>query len=172
MTEHETFTETPDTLARQHVTSAAAAMLRAEHGPEALTRRPIAPGWSSRVDAPADWAQGITAARLLRDHADRLMREWARDARGDGMAWADLAAPLRLRVDEDTSPAEAAFDAIANESLMPFDPRTVAWTCASCSKAITDHGPYGHPADCERGHADDCARHQADIAAYQSRFEE
>lgn len=161
-------TETADDIARARVRSTVFAMLRAEHGPDAIIRRPIASGWNSQVEAPADWAQGLDAVRLLREHADRLVHEWVRAARGDGMGWADLAAPLRLRVDEGDSLAEVAFEAVAPEPSMPFDSRTVAWTCGSCGKAITDHGPYGgHPVDCEHGHADDCVRHRRDIAVYQ-----
>lgn len=161
-------TETADDIARNRVRSTVVAMLRAEHGPEAVTRRPIAAGWSTQIEAPADWAQGLDAVQLLRQHADRLAHEWVRAARGDGLPWADLAAPLRLRVEEGQSPAEAAFEAVAPAPLMPFDSRTMAWRCGSCGKTITDYGPYeGHPVDCERGHADGCVRHRRDIDAYQ-----
>lgn len=164
------FERTPEDIARQGTERVVHDLLRAEHGPGALVQRPLAEGLSAGFPAPADYTAGIAAARRVADHADRLVDGYARKARGQGVAWRDLAGALGVGEEED--PAAAAFEAIVGQPLRQFDERSVGWSCDSCGQHITDRGPYnGHPEDNELGHADDCARHQAEIAEYERGIE-
>lgn len=119
---------------------------------------------------PADWTDGIRAARTVAAAARGLMYDYARRARGAGLSWRQLADPLGVLGDEDIDPAAAAFELIAGPPAYRFDQVTTAWRCASCDAYVTDTGPdNGHPADCERGHAAGCARHRREIRAYERR---
>ncbi|TCO61081.1 hypothetical protein [Actinocrispum wychmicini] len=149
-------------------------VLRAQHGQDAVIRRPISaqitiPSWQ-----PASYVAGIAAARTLAAFAHQLMRDYARKARGEGSTWAELAAPLGITPDHNgtTDPAEAAFLAVAGKSPRRFDTPTVSWTCTSCDRTITDRGPYnGHPADNETGHTTSCGRHNTEITHYMAELD-
>lgn len=144
-------------------------LLRAEHGPEAVVQRPISAGISTTHAAPADYPAGIAAARRVAARARRLVYDYAREARGAGTPWSELAGPLGIVADVG-DPAEAAFREVAGEPPAPYDQRSVGWHCTSCGQRMIDHGPYnGHPADDESGHAASCSRHLAEIAAFRAR---
>jgi hypothetical protein len=147
-------------------------LLRAQHGPHAITQRPISARITSPHDQPADYTAGIAAARMVADHANRLVNEYARKARGHGHSWRELAEALGIEPDDEgyTDPAVVAFELVAPQPSMRFDPRRVAWACASCGESITDRGPYeGHPVDNQSGHAANCARHLREVAEYEAR---
>lgn len=163
----------PATVARRGAEQTIHSVLKAQYGAEAIVQRPISPGLSAEVSTPADWSQAIKAARMVQGQAGGFMQTYARNARGAGVAWRELAAPLGISDDPDTDPAAAAFELIAGEPSMPFDPLAVSWRCESCGEYIYDSGPYnGHPVDCERGHAEDCERHQSEIEAYEAWLDE
>lgn len=141
-----------------------------EHGPTAITNRPykrFATGMD--VTGPADYLQGMKTALQVARTAENIARDWARDARGNGSSWTDVAEALgrMIPVPEGEDPAIEAFLWVAPAPSMRFDQITTSWRCESCDKRVTDNGPYNsHPADNEAGHTDDCARHAADIAAW------
>jgi hypothetical protein len=117
---------------------------------------------------PADWLNGIVAARVVANVARNIMHDYAREARGDGITWLALADSLGVPTDEDLDRADAAFELIAGQPAQRFDRVTLTWRCSTCDKYVTDNGPYEpHPDDRETGHASDCTRHLGAIRAYQ-----
>ena len=163
----------PADVARQGAERVAHEVLRAQHGGGAVVPRPISRRLRSELMAPADYAQGVAAARAVMGHAEALMKRYANKARGEGVPWRDLAGPLNVNTeDEWTSPAEAAFEYVAGERWGQFDARRTVWECQSCGGTVTDYGPYnGHPVDCETGHEDGCRRHTAEIRQHERQIE-
>lgn len=158
------------TAATLWATRAVREVVTAQYGPDAMTERPIGYGYSSRLPEPADYAQGIDAARLVAGRVAGLIHTYTTKARGQGTSWADLAP--RLGVDPDADQAVVAFEQTAGRPRQ-FGELTVSWQCASCGRAITDRGPYTtNPDDNETGHADDCARHQDEVQQYQERMDD
>lgn len=149
-------------------------VVQAQHGPGAVTQRPVAGHASATRLAPIDYAAGVAAAQLVADYAHRLVGRYALKAREDGLSWHDLAVVLDLAdSDEESDPATRVYEHIAPKPPSVFDPRSVAWRCATCGGLVTDHGPYnGHPDDQEVGHADTCRRHLAEVETYEQAFEE
>lgn len=145
-----------------------------EHGNTAITHRP-SKGFATGMDfpGPADFLQGMLTALQTARVAEGIARDWARDARGNGSSWLDIANALGRMLptlDEGEDPAIEAFLWVAPRPSMRFDPVTTSWRCESCGQRVTDNGPYNsHPEDVETGHADDCARHRAEIAAWKRR---
>lgn len=161
-TEHEA-----GAVARMGVDTLVNRVLREQHGPDAIAQRPIESGFRTMVDRPADYRQGILAARMVQSAASNLVNRYARDARGEGLSWLDLSAVLGVAEEED-DPAAKAFELMAPRPSRPFDEVSVSWRCSSCDKYVRDVGPYnGHPGDCERNHAENCARHLAEIREYE-----
>lgn len=147
--------------------------LRDEHGDAALTHRPYK-GMATGLDfpGPADFLQGMETALRVARFAEGIARDWARDARGAGSSWTDVAEALgrMIPVPEGEDPAIEAFVWVAPTPSMRFDRVTTSWRCESCDKRVTDNGPYdSHPADVESGHATDCARHATDVADWKRR---
>lgn len=150
------------------------AALREEHGPDAVTERPIG---GSQIGigspGPTDLLKGAEEAIRTANVAMGVSREWVKDARAEGISWMAIGEALgRFIPDPDTSedPAIHAFEWVAPTPSMRFDSVTVMWRCRSCESLITDHGPYDpHPEDMESGHVENCARHAADIAAWKIR---
>ncbi|MCI2424046.1 hypothetical protein MOQ72_42280 [Saccharopolyspora sp. K220] len=160
----------PEDVARSGTERVVHELLRARHGANAIVERPIDDGLTLTYPVPADYTEGIAAARRVAAEAHRLLNEYARKARGQGHSWRELAAALDVSGEYD--PAAAAFELIAGEPLRTFDEQTTSWRCDSCGQYVTDRGPYtGHPVDCERGHAEDCARHQREITAYEAQLD-
>jgi hypothetical protein len=159
----------PGYVIRTRTRQAVMTALRAVSGPAAVVARRITPDLSTMHEAPADWRQGITAARKVGAEARRLMLEFASAARGDGVRWAELAAPLGIEVDEYGDPAEAAFRLVAGQPPRQFDEWRTTWRCTSCREGVKDRGPYGGPSECEIGHAAGCERHAREIAADRAR---
>lgn len=138
-----------------------------------LHDRPAWPGALTTYQY-ADPATGIRAATIARNSADRVRDDYVRQARQDGITWQAIGQALDL--DQGDNPkagyelAAAAFETVTGEPDI-FRQPTLGWRCPSCTKTVTDHGPYeGHPSDNERGHADDCQRLAADIAAHNRRM--
>lgn len=163
----------PDYVVRTGTERVVHDLLRALHGPHAVASKPISPELSIPHPVPADWGQGIAAARWVAARANSLVHEYAKKARGDGVPWRNLADPLGIEVDAWEDPAAAAFEHVAGTPVRTFDTLTVLWRCGSCGQLVTDRGPYnGHPVNNETGHAETCARHQAEIDAYMARIDD
>jgi hypothetical protein len=119
---------------------------------------------------------GVRAALLARDVAVAEMRAYAELARGAGWSWDDVAEALGIEATEDGEPRdEQAYLLLIEGRPSPWiQPSwrhrpTARWTCTSCGRRITDHGPFErHPDDVERGHVESCARRAAALAAYSS----
>ncbi len=134
-----------------------------------LRDRPAWPGALTTCQY-ADPATGIRAATIARNSADRVRDDYVRQARQDGMTWQAIGQALDLDQGDDPRTgydlAVAAFETVTGEPDI-FRQPNLGWRCPSCTKTVTDHGPYeSHPTDNERGHADDCQRLAADIAAH------
>lgn len=148
--------------------------LKEEHGPTALTHRPYK-GMATGFDfpGPTDYAQGMRTALEIARAAENVARDWARDARGAGSSWFDIANALGRMLptlDEGEDPAIEAFTWVAPKPSMRFDRVVTTWRCESRDKRVSDTGPYeSHPADNETGHAENCARHATDVAAWKRR---
>lgn len=141
--------------------------LVAQSGPSAIVSAPLAPGYSTLVDRPADYLAAAAAARSVAYTAQGLARDYARRARGAGRSWDEVAAALQFDADTHDDPSVEAFRWVAPTPSQPFDSILTSWECASCGARVTDRGPFGgHPDDVEAGHVDSCARHQEDISAY------
>lgn len=147
--------------------------LRDEHGPGALTHRP-SKGFATGMDfpGPADHLQGMRTALETARAAEGIARDWARDARGSGSSWNDVAEALgqMIQVTEGEDRAVEAFAWVAPRPSMRFDRVATTWRCESCDSRVTDRGPYeGNPVDDETGHGKDCSRHAAEVAAWKKR---
>jgi hypothetical protein len=126
-----------------------------------LQDRPSRPGGLSTYQF-ADPATGIRAATIARSNADRVRDDYVRQARQDGMTWQAIGQALGLDQGRDARTgydlAAAAFETVAGDPDLSWQP-ALGWQCPSCSKTVTDHGPYdSNPEDNQRGHASGCQR--------------
>ena len=160
------------TEAKQLIERAIHQILTEKHGPGAVTRRPLSVRYPVEVDAPSDLRAAISAAKYAAHVAEGLMREYARQARGHGLTWAEIAPSVIdvEDVDYGADPAVEAFRWVAPTPSMQFDTIYTYWSCSTCGEHITDNGPYDGPAEDETGHADTCTRHMADVAAARARW--
>jgi hypothetical protein len=168
---HDLSDVTANDRVRWDVERAILSHVRAVHGDQAVAAKPISPRWTTSTHLqPVDYRHGVEAAKLTAAHARREMLRFAAKARGDAVAWADLADPLGIRSDPEAwckSPAEAAFELVAGHDERSWARPAVLWDCGSCGAQITDRGPYnGHPDDDETGHTSDCRRHADELAAW------
>ncbi|WP_433622750.1 hypothetical protein [Nocardia sp. CA-120079] len=150
------------------------ARIREEHGETAITQKPLISkltGYNfGDQDVPTNYLQAIEAAERLASTARGMAGEYAREARGQGRTWAEIAGAFGIDSDDVVDPAVEAFQRIVPPDR--WGAESTSWTCTSCDTRVTDRGPYeGHPADNETGHATDCTRHQREILAYQTRFD-
>ena len=137
--------------------------LVAQNGSGAIVSAPLAPGYSTLVDRPADYLAAAAAAYT----AESLARDYARRARGAGRSWDEVAAALQFDAAGHDDPSAEAFLWVAPTPSQRFDSIVTSWECASCAARVTDRGPFGgHPEEVEEGHLDSCARHREDISAY------
>jgi hypothetical protein len=151
-----------------------------ELGPSGVTYAPE-PGLETFGDRPQpDPQAAVRAARQLQWTATGLLGQHIDRARGRGVSWHDLAAPLGITGDADAegiAPAEAAFHLATTGRIDGDGPHQVwgrdpyrSWRCAACREWVRDRGPFnGHPDDDETGHAAGCTRHAADVAAWRTR---
>jgi hypothetical protein len=121
----------------------------------------------------AEPAAGIRAALIARDTASRVIRDYGRHAREDGLSWEDIGQALALSQGEHVPDGFemdiAAYTAMTGAGDSWYEPY-FAWTCPSCAITVSDRGPYDpHPAGSEQGHAEDCQRLAADVATYHRR---
>jgi hypothetical protein len=171
----------PDTSPRHREHAArseartAARRLALDAGAQAITRPLYAGAGTTTRDVEP--AAGMQAARDLELAARRLALDYVRQAREAGCTWRDIGTALYLAPDRDQpghTLADAAFDYAAgnpgSRHARTYG-RSVAWTCTTCSKAISDHGLDNGPAGDERGHAPDCARLAATIQAQNTEWE-
>lgn len=141
--------------------------LVAQSGSGAIVSAPLAPGYSTLVDRPADYLAAAATARSVEYAAESLARDYARRARGAGHSWDEVAAALKFDAAGHDDPSVEAFLWVAPTPSQRFDSIVTSWECASCAARVTDRGPFGgHPEEVEEGHLDSCARHQEDISAY------
>lgn len=152
-----------------------AAVLRIARAADAEIREH--PAWPGSVLTihDTDPAAGIWFAVILQGYARQKIHSYIRQARQNGLGWAQVGQALRLAPAADergASLAEAAFEyATDAEHARPFDTLSFGWTCPACGGFVTDYGPAGgHPDDCEQGHAEHCQRQAAAIAAYEAQW--
>lgn len=164
--------EQPTHVARQGLSELALRVLRSIGGDEAVTQRPIVPTLTAEMmqTVAADPAQGIDVLVKLRQEVSLQIGWWLSDARGVGLSWAELAAPLGAPLNPygDTPAAQLAWNRY-RELVDTHEARNnlLFWGCQSCRQQIADFGPLqDNPEQDERGHAADCARHQRDINAW------
>ncbi|MDQ3579569.1 MAG: hypothetical protein M3443_18625 [Actinomycetota bacterium] len=146
-------------------------IVKEESGDAELVERPAYTGAQTMILAPTAEAT-VRAALLLRDAANARAHRAISEVRGEGGTWERVAELLGLPEEHDDggSAAERAFDFVAPTVL--FRSPTTSWRCTSCDRVVTDHGPWNHPSDNERGHASTCTRHNAEIAAYEAKWED
>lgn len=138
-----------------------------QSGSGAIVSAPLAPGYSTLVDRPADYLAAAATARSVEYAAESLARDYARRARGAGRSWDEVAAALKFDAAGHDDPSVEAFLWVAPTPSQRFDSIVTSWECASCAARVTDRGPFGgHPEEVEEGHLDSCARHHEDISAY------
>jgi hypothetical protein len=166
----------PEQAARDEALRAVdAALLRMAHaaGAEIRERSPW-PGSSLTISSAAP-ATGIRFALMLRGYAHQKLYDFIKDARQDGMTWAQIGETLNLG-DEASERGygigDAAFDFAADaEHASRFQTLTFSWTCPACGAYISDRGPNGgHPEDEEPGHNADCSRLATAVVAYDARW--
>lgn len=63
-----------------------------QSGSGAIVSAPLAPGYSTLVDRPADYLAAAATARSVASTAESLARDYARRARGAGRSWDEVAA--------------------------------------------------------------------------------
>lgn len=144
----------------------------------AIITRPAFHG-SDRTTRDIDPLPGMLAARELELAARDTACRYIRQAREAGHTWDDIGTAMHLTPNADPqqagyTTAEAAFTYVAGsldrDSVFRYG-RSVAWTCHSCDKTISDRGPGSGPADDEHGHAGNCPRLAATIAAWDAEWE-
>ncbi len=132
--------------------------------------RPVLPGGPDIPDVEP--LAGATAARDLELAAHRTARDYIARARQAGHDWTQIGTALGLTPGRDepgATSADAAWGYAAGppETDAPWRPRTFAWTCQACGRAVADQGPdAGPPADAEPGHTADCPSLAAKTAAW------
>ena len=122
---------------------------------------------------------GLTAARDLELAARSVTADYVRQAREAGYTWHQIGTAMNLVPGADPDQtgltiAEAAFTCAAGnpdtEHARRYG-RSIGWTCTTCGKAISDHGPEIEPEEAERGHTQGCARLARTIQARDAEWE-
>lgn len=112
---------------------------------------------------------GFDAAMAVGKLVDQELHRFARELRGEGSTWLEIAGLMQLPWSDDYSRPERAYELVRG----PDHEGRVYWRCAGCSAYVTDHGPYdGYPEDTESGHTTDCTRHRADVLRWNREQEE
>lgn len=151
--------------------------VRAAVPPADIVERPVWPGAASSWPQPTPMA-GFRAAQQVARLAEAQVHKYAKELRGEGVSWRELADLMDIPWSDDWSRPERAFELVAGPddgSAWSSGP-SVYWHCggpAGCGKHIVDRGPYnGHPRDDEDGHDDGCRRLAAEIDAHAKAWEE
>ncbi len=127
---------------------------------------PIMPG-SVITTRLAEPLAGIRAARLVERSALRMIRDYIRYARQEGVSWPAIGEAVGIG-EHYGELASAAFQYAAGPATGLSRP-LFAFRCGACELIVTDYGPYeSHPEDNEHGHAPDCPRMTAVVAAWQA----
>ncbi|MHB1819695.1 MAG: hypothetical protein ACYCO9_16895 [Streptosporangiaceae bacterium] len=143
--------------------------LARDTGAQTVTR-PVLPGGPDIPDVEP--LAGAVAARDLENAARRTARDYIARARQAGHDWDQIGTALGLDPGGDQpgiTPADAAWAYAAGppETDAPWRPRSFAWTCSACGRAVADQGPdAGPPPDAEPGHTADCPSLAAKTAAW------
>ncbi len=130
--------------------------------------RPAWPG-SLSTTTYAEPLAGLREAVSLRSSAERVIEDYAKYARVEGVSWREIGEALGLAADEaGRSVAELAYEQVVGQPDL-WSQVNMYWTCPACGQNVTDRGPYdSHPLDNEHGHAEDCSRMAAAVAACQA----
>lgn len=119
---------------------------------------------------------GMQAALTVVRMAQEQAYKFARDLRGEGSSWAEVADLLEIPWSQEYSRPERAYELVAGTRPGTFSDARVYWTCGGpdgCGRHVTDRGPYnGYPVDNEDGHEQGCGRLTADTAAYEREMTE
>jgi hypothetical protein len=118
---------------------------------------------------------GILAAMAVQNEARRQMLESVRHAREDGLSWKQVGAALGYADDPGNAALDPPGERAYRHALPEYrgiSPDSFPWECPSCGGQIRDCGPYGTPAETERGHEAGCERLAAAVAAWDARWEE
>lgn len=130
-----------------------------------MVERPVLrgePGGHTRPE-PEPLA-GITAASALAAAARGAIRDHARYAREDGLAWSQIGEALGQGDDPEAAFLRVAADLGRGPSF--------AWTCPACQATVIDRGPEYGPLDAETGHADGCGRLAEAVRAWEGERDE
>lgn len=130
--------------------------------------RPVWPG-SLSTTTYAEPRAGLREAVSLQGSVERVIEDYARYARVEGVSWGEIGEALGLAADEaGRSVAEVAYEQIVGQPDL-WRNVSMYWRCPACGQDITDRGPYNsRPADNEHGHAEDCSRVAAEVDAWQA----
>src|ERR1700733_1620174 len=116
--------------------------------------RPAWPGAHSTISY-VEPIRGLRAALMVQRHAARVVENYVRDARGEGVEWRVIGQALDLakEAEEKGRPlGELAYDFVVGEPDRWREP-SFHYRCGSCEQMVTDRGPYNsYPGDNERGH--------------------
>jgi hypothetical protein len=150
------------------VRNAVVELARAAGAPE--SELPVWPGAVSTFTYPAPvW--GLRAAHTACQAAARVLEDYVRVARGEGIVWQVIG--LALSLEDEASRAgrplaEVAYDIVVGPPIRQFDDPAFFYTCGSCGQRVTDRGPFENdPAANERGHGAACERFGAAVAAFE-----
>lgn len=173
-------TDTPDPEAdrREQVKSLVDRAVMAALPPHSTYQRKMYPESTYGITTAYPLA-GLEAALAVVAVANQKAYGFAKELRGEGSWWVEIADLLGIPWSPDYSRPERAYELVAGPSTNrrgAFADVRLYWTCggaAGCGKYITDRGPYDlHPRDCEDGHAEGCGRHASDVARYVRECEE
>lgn len=175
----ETTTPDPEAERRDQLRGLIERAVLTAAGPHGTYERKLYPDSSFGITTPYPLA-GLQAALAVAAAANRKAYDFAKDLRGEGSTWAEIADLLEIPWSEDYRRVERAYELVggpAERRRGAFAEIRVYWTCAGdagCGQFITDHGPYNgdDPSDCESGHAEGCGRHASDVARYVRACEE
>jgi hypothetical protein len=115
---------------------------------------------------------GIAAAGEVEQAARRLVLEYTRYAREDGLTWHTIGEAMGFADNPQpgmTSVAEHAFQrAVPGRAAADWFP----WTCPSCRNLVRDYGPEHGPREAEQGHADGCERFASAVRSWEAQWDE
>ena len=137
-----------------------------------IRERPVWPGALSTMRY-AEPLAGIRAARTLTRTAERVVGDYVKHARVDGISWQEIGEALGLDENGQRTGYDLAVRAFEYITDAGHHDRSGTlsfyYPCPACEQGISDRGPYeSHPEDNEHGHAEGCTRLAADIAAWQA----
>jgi hypothetical protein len=173
-----TTTPDPDAERRDQVRGLVDRAVMAVLPPHSTYERKLYPESTYGITTPYPLA-GLQAALVVAAAAQQKAYDFAKELRGEGSTWAEIADLLGIEWSPDYHRLERAYELVAGPSRNrrgAYADVRLYWTCAGdagCGQYITDRGPYdAHPNYCEQGHAEGCSRHANDVARYVAECEE